>query len=210
MSLDPDNSSKTSGELTRVLAALKAGQADSVEELMPLVYSELRQMAATKLAREKPGQTLQATALVHEAWLRLVASDERDWRNRSYFFAAAAEAMRRILVETARRKCRQKRGGGWERVSLEGAELAQAPIDENILWVNEALEELTRIEPTEAKVVTMHIFAGMNHAEIGEVLGLSERSVKRYWTYAKAWLYQYIRQAQQDGSGGPPQPEQKQ
>jgi RNA polymerase sigma factor (TIGR02999 family) len=209
--LEPVNlDADAAGKVTRVLTALKSGDADSVNDLLPLVYEELRQMAAAKLAREKPGQTLQATALVHEAWLRLTGSGEPDWRNRSYFFAAAAEAMRRILVEIARRKCRQKRGGGWERVSLEGAELAQAATDENILWVNEALEELARIEPTEAKVVTMHVFAGMNHAEIGEVLGLSERSVKRYWAYAKAWLYQYIRQGRQEGCDGPPQAKPKQ
>ncbi len=193
-------------DVTRILDRVRQGDGQAAEDLLPLVYEELRKLAAQKMAHEAPGQTLQATALVHEAWLRLVASDGRDWRNRSYFFAAAAEAMRRILVESARRKCRQKRGGGWERVSLEGVELAQAPADENVLWVNEALEELTRIEPTEAKVVTMHIFAGMNHAEIGEVLGLSERSVKRYWAYAKAWLYDYIRQAQAGGSAGPPHP----
>jgi len=197
MTLDPD----AAGKVTRVLVALKSGDADSVNDLLPLVYEELRQMAAAQMAREKPGQTLQATALVHEAWLRLVSSEERDWRNRSYFFAAAAEAMRRILVETARRKYRQKRGGEWQRVPLEGVDLALEPTDDRILWVNEALEEFARLEPTEAKVVTMHIFAGMNHAEIGKALGLSERSVKRYWSYAKAWLYNYIRNEQQRLSG---------
>jgi RNA polymerase sigma factor (TIGR02999 family) len=186
-----------SGEVTRVLAALKSGDADSVNDLLPLVYQELRQMAAARMAREKPGQTLQATALVHEAWLRLVGADDRDWHNRSYFFAAAAEAMRRILVETARRKYRQKRGGDWQRVPMEGLDLAQEPTEDHILWVDEALEELTRLEPTEAEVVTMHVFAGMNHSEIGEVLGLSERSIKRHWSYAKAWLYDYIRREQQ-------------
>ncbi len=196
MNVDAD----AAGQVTRVLAALKSGEADSVNELLPLVYEELRRMAAAQMAREKPGQTLQATALVHEAWLRLVGSEERDWRNRSYFFAAAAEAMRRILVETARRKYRQKRGGDWQRVPLEDLDLAQEPTDDRILWVDEALEALARLEPTEAKVVTMHIFAGMNHAEIGEALGLSDRSVKRYWSYAKAWLYDYIRQEQQRNS----------
>ncbi len=200
MSLEPD----AAGKVTRVLAALKSGEADSVNDLLPLVYEELRQMAAIQMAREKPGQTLQATALVHEAWLRLAGSEERDWRNRSYFFAAAAEAMRRILVETARRKYRQKRGGDWQRVSLEGADLAPEPTDDRILWVDEALEALAQLEPTEAKVVTMHIFAGMSHSEIGEALGLSERSVKRYWAYAKAWLYNYIRHEQQGPAGPTP------
>jgi RNA polymerase sigma factor (TIGR02999 family) len=185
---------------------MKSGDPDSVNDFLPLVYQELRQMAAARMAREKPGQTLQATALVHEAWLRLVGSDDRDWHNRSYFFAAAAEAMRRILVETARRKYRQKRGGDWQRVPMEGLDLAQEPTEDHILWVDEALEELTRLEPTEAKVVTMHVFAGMNHSEIGEALGLSERSIKRHWSFAKAWLYDYIRREQQARSIAGPGP----
>jgi RNA polymerase sigma factor (TIGR02999 family) len=190
MNMEPD----AAGKVTQALAALSSGETDSFDDLLPLVYEELRRMAAAQMAREKPGHTLQATALVHEAWLRLAGSEERNWRGRSYFFAAAAEAMRRILVETARRKIRQKRGGDWQRVSFEGLDVAQAPADERVLWVDEALRELAKLEPTEAKVVTMHVFAGMSHAEIGGALGLSERSVKRYWAYAKAWLYNFIRQ----------------
>lgn len=188
-----------SGQVTQILAGLGAGHSGAASELLPLVYDELRHLAASKLAREKPGQTLQATALVHEAWLRLVNSEQQNWQNRSYFFAAAAEAMRRILVESARRKCQLKRGGQYIKVDLEGIDLPAVPPDEQTLLVDEALQALAKEDPVEAEVVKLHFFVGLKHAEIAEVLGLSERTVKRYWAFAKVWLFQHIREAQ-DGT----------
>ena len=173
-------------------APTEAADIRTAGELLPLVYTELRHLAAAQLARESSGHTLQATALVHEAWLRLVSSPQRNWRNRTYFFAAAAEAMRRILVEEARRRLRLRHGGSWQRVDLEGAELTQAPPDERIVLVDEALEELAQLDPVEAEVVKLHYFGGLNQVETAEVLGLSERTVKRYSAFAKAWLYRRI------------------
>lgn len=181
-----------SGDVTRLLNALSAGQAQAAEEILPLVYQELRRLAAWKMAHEPAGQTLQPTALVHEAWLRLVSRDHQNWQNRNHFMAAASEAMRRILVDQARRKQQVKRGGDWLRVDWEGLDLAEVTPDEKILLVHEALDELARLAPKEAEVVKLHVFVGLDQMEIAQILNLSQRTVKRYWAFAKVWLFRYM------------------
>jgi RNA polymerase sigma factor (TIGR02999 family) len=180
-------------EVTRVLSAIEEGDPHAAEQLLPLVYQELRQLAAQKLAQEKPGQTLEATALVHEAYLRLVDVDKaQHWDSRAHFFAAAAEAMRRILIDQARRKRRPKHGGGRNRVSLDEALcLGEAP-DDDLLALDEALAELARVEPAKAELVKLHYFAGLSLEEAGRVLGIAHRTAKRHWAYARAWLYAAI------------------
>jgi RNA polymerase sigma factor (TIGR02999 family) len=160
---------------------------------LPLVYEELRGLAAQRLTHEKPGQTLEATALVHEAYIRLIDSDRSaHWDSRGHFFAAAAEAMRRILIEQARRKRRPKHGGGCNRVSLDEALcLAKTP-DDDLLALDEALEKLAREEPAKAELVKLHYFAGLTLEEAGQVLGISHRTAKRHWAYARTWLYAAI------------------
>jgi RNA polymerase sigma factor (TIGR02999 family) len=182
-----------SGEVTRILNSLEQGNAAGADELLPLIYDELRRLAAAKMANEAPGQTLQPTALVHEAWLRLGADKQPDWQNRGHFFAAAAEAMRRILVENARRKLRLKRGGGQERTELHESAL-EAPVeDEKILQVNEALEALAAQDPQKANIVKLRFFGGLNHAEIAALLGVNEKTVRRHWEVAKVRLFQSIK-----------------
>ncbi len=181
-------------QITQVLASLKPDGSQTATTLLPLVYDELRRIAAAKMARELPGQTLQATALVHEAWLRLVDSKHQSWQNRAHFFGAAAEAMRRILVENARRKHQLKRGGNWQRVDLDELDIPELGPDEKVLAINEALSELAKVGAVEAEVVKLRFFAGMEHAEIARLLNLSERTVHRYWSFAKVWLYQYLRE----------------
>ncbi len=163
--------------------------------MLPLVYAELRQLAAARMARESSGQTLQATALVHEAWLRLTGSGSQKWRNRGHFFAAAAEAMRRILIENARRKSRLKHGGGQIRVQLDGLKLAAASPDEQVLQLEEALAKLQVEDAQKARIVVMKFFGGMSGGEIAEVLNVTERTVERQWAFAKAWLLSEIRKA---------------
>ncbi len=182
-------------QVTELLTSLKAEDPHSSEALLPLVYGELRRLAAAKMLQEQPGQTLQATALVHEAWLRLVSSELQSWDNRAHFFGAAAEAMRRILVENARRKHQLKRGGNWQRIDWNGLEIASLDPDDKILAINEALDELTRVGPIEAQVVKLHFFSGLEFAEMARLLKLSERTVHRYWSFAKVWLFQYMRGA---------------
>jgi RNA polymerase sigma factor (TIGR02999 family) len=175
------------GEVTRILEAVGRGERRAASELLPLVYEELRRLAAQRLARETPGQTLQATALVHEAYLRLVGGDpDRMWDGRGHFFAAAAEAMRRILVEAARRKSRKKRGGELRRTDLTDPP-APDP-DEDLLALDDALGRLAEEDPVAAKVVELRQFAGLGHEEIASALGISVYLARQKWTYARAWL----------------------
>jgi RNA polymerase sigma factor (TIGR02999 family) len=179
-------------DLTQVLQAIRRGDGRASEELLPLVYNELRQLAMARMAREAAGQTLQATALVHEAWLRMVGAGDRTWQNRAHFFGAAAEAMRRILVENARRKSRLKRGGGQFRLDIEDLDLAAATPDEKVLLMDEALEQLQKQDPEKARIVVLKFFGGLTNQEVAENLGITERTVERQWAYAKAWLFQKI------------------
>ena len=178
-------------EVTRILNALEAGEGQVAEQLLPLVYAELRKLAAHRMASENPGQTLQPTALVHEVWLKLVGQQNRQWQNRNHFFAAAAEAMRRILIDNARRKLRVRNGGGQQRVELD--DCAEAATSDQVLAVDEALEKLARLDPRRAEVVKLRYFVGLSFQEAAEVLGISEPTVKRYWSFARAWLYEEIR-----------------
>jgi RNA polymerase sigma factor (TIGR02999 family) len=180
-------------DITRILSAIEQGDRQAAEQLLPLVYDELRKLAAHKLAQEKPGETLQATALVHEAYLRLIGADpQRGWDSRGHFFAAAAEAMRRILIDNARRKRRPKHGGGRNRVSLDEALSLGRAADDDLLALDEALEKLAFEEPAKAELVKLHFFAGLNLEEVGQILGISHRTAKRHWAYARAWLYAAI------------------
>ena len=179
-------------DITLVLQALGRGEGQASEELLPLVYDELRRLAAARMAQEMAGQTLQPTALVHEAWLRLVGDKERTWQNRTHFFSAAAEAMRRILIESARRKSRLKRGGGQQRLDIEGLDLAVTTPDDRVLLIDEALEELRAEDPERARIVMLKFFGGLTNQEVAEILGVAERTVERQWAYAKTWLYQRI------------------
>ena len=179
-------------EVTRILDAIQQGDYKAGDELLPLVYDELRKLAAHKMANELPGQTLQPTALVHEAWLRLAGAENRRWENRAHFFAAAAEAMRRILIEKARRRQRLRHGGGQERVDIDDVDIASGNNDENLLRVHDALDRLAAEDKVKAEVVKLRFFVGLSDREVAEVLGLSERTVERHWAYAKAWLFRKI------------------
>ena len=180
-------------EVTRILSAIEQGEPGAAGQLLPLVYDELRKLAAQRLAQERPGQTLQATALVHEAYLRLVGGGEAQWNGRGHFFAAAAEAMRRILVESARRKLRHKHGGGLRRVDLDGLDLAvELPVDD-LPALDEALTRLADCEPEAARLVNLHCFAGLTVEQAAEVLGVSPRKAYRDWAFARAWLYREIK-----------------
>lgn len=181
-------------DITFVLDAMSKGDSRASEELLPLVYEELRKLAAARMAQEAAGQTLQPTALVHEAWLRLVGDGKRTWENRSHFFGAAAEAMRRILIERARRKSRLKRGGGQALLDIADFDVAAAMPDDKILLVNDALEEFKAEDPQKARIVLMKFFAGLTNEQVAEVLNLNERTVRRQWEFAKAWLFDRITQ----------------
>ena len=180
-------------EITQILQAVGRGEARASEDLLPLVYNDLRRHAARQMAREAAGQTLQPTALLHEAWLRIAGDGDCKWQNRAHFYGAASEAMRRILIENARRKSRLKRGGDQVRVDIEHVELAATTPDEKILLINEALERLQVHDPEKARVVVLKFFGGHTNHEVAESLGLTERTVERHWAYAKAWLFQNIR-----------------
>jgi RNA polymerase sigma factor (TIGR02999 family) len=180
-------------DVTRILSAVEEGDPHAAGQLLPLVYEELRKLAAQRLAQEKPGQTLQATGLVHEAYLRLVGVDQaRPWNSRGHFFAAAAEAMRRILVEQARRKGRLKRGGDGERVDLDGLEIAAPMPSDDLVALDEALTKLAEAHPEKAALVKLRYFAGLTVSEAAAVLGISSSTADRHWTYARAWLFRAI------------------
>jgi RNA polymerase sigma factor (sigma-70 family) len=199
-------------DVTRILSQIESGDPAAAEQLLPLVYNELRKLAAARLAQEKPGQTLQATALVHEAYLRLLGGGEKSevrdqkpespnatsdlppptsdlWDSRGHFFAAAAEAMRRILIDQARRKESQKRGGDWQRQELEGIEIAAAEPSLDILAVQAALERFERIDPQKAELVKLRYFAGLTIPQAAAALGISSTTADRHWAYARAWLH---------------------
>lgn len=177
-------------QITQILQAVDRGDPKAAAELLPLVYEELRKLAAARMANESAGHTLQPTALVHEAWLRLVGNDaQMQFANRAHFFAAAADAMRRILIDRARRKGSQKRGGNWERIDLDKVEFASDADDDTLLLVNEALDKLAQEQPQAAEIVKLRFFVGLTLDEAGQVLGFTERTAKRHWAFARAWLY---------------------
>ena len=179
-------------EVTRILSAIEQGDPQAASQLLPLVYDELRKLAAQKLAQEKSGQTLQATALVHEAYLRLVGEDrQQSFQDRGHFFAAAATAMRRILIDGARRKLTQKRGGGFERHDLDG--IAAPEPDAELLALDEALQKLAEADPLKAKLVELRYFVGLTGEQAAEVLGISPTTADRHWAYARAWLQAEVR-----------------
>jgi RNA polymerase sigma factor (TIGR02999 family) len=179
-------------DITQVLEAARQGDPQAATQLLPLVYTELRKLAAAKMARELPGQTLQPTALVHEAWLRVSGPGHTNFQNRAHFFAAAAEAMRRILIDNARRKHAARHGGGQLRIDLEEADIAAPADDEQLLAVHEALDKLAAEDPPKAELVKLRYFVGLSVEEAAEVLGISTPTVKRHWAYAKAWLYRQM------------------
>lgn len=191
-------------EVTRILSAIEQGDSHAAEQLLPMVYDELRKLAAVKLAEEKPGQTLQATALVHEAYLRLVTSANAPsqggtkeglrWDSRGHFFAAAAEAMRRILVNRARDHKRLKRGGSWKRVDLDRLAIVEDASDDDLIAIDDALERLAGEHQTAADLVKLRFFTGLTLEEAANALGLARRTADRYWAFARAWLYQALSQ----------------
>jgi RNA polymerase sigma factor (TIGR02999 family) len=194
-------------DVTRILSAIGQGDPAAAEQLLPLVYDELRRLAAQKLAQEKPGQTLEATALVHEAYLRLVASGEasapraQHWNSRGHFFAAAAEAMRRILIDQARQKRSQRRGGGRQRQPLDSMEIAAPQPAVDVLALHEALERFEQVDPAKAALVKLRYFAGLSLPEAAQALGISHTTADRYWSYARAWLHAELKKGDSDPGG---------
>lgn len=180
-------------EITQMLHAIERGDGRASEELLPLVYDELRRHAANRMAHEQTAQTLQPTALVHEAWLRVFGGGHQRWQNRAHFFGAAASAMRRILIENARRKSRLKRGGDQVRVDIEQVHLAATTPDEKMLLIDEALERLEKVDARKARIVELKFFGGFSNQDVAESMGVNERTIERQWAYAKAWLFQTIR-----------------
>jgi RNA polymerase sigma factor (TIGR02999 family) len=196
-------------DVTRILSSIEQGDPRAAGELLPLVYDELRKLAAQKLAREKPGQTLDATALVHEAYLRLVVAargerldpDEKHWNSTGHFFTAAAEAMRRILIDQARQKQSQRRGGGRRRQDIEHQEIAAAEPSLDVLAVNEALERFEKVDPLKARLVKLRYFAGLTIPQVADALGISSTTADRYWSYARAWLHAELKKDAPDAGG---------
>ena len=182
-------------DVTRILESIEHGDPKAADRLLPLVYEELRKLAASKMANEAPNQTLQPTALVHEAWLRLVGETNPNFSGRAHFFGAAAEAMRRILIEKARRKHAVRHGGDQQRVDIEVVDIAGPGNDDELLAVNDALDKLAAIHPVQAEVVKLRCFVVMTNAEAAQALGLTERTVKYYWSHARAWLIREINAA---------------
>jgi RNA polymerase sigma factor (TIGR02999 family) len=190
-------------DVTQILSAIEQGDPRAAEQLLPLVYEELRRLAAQKLAQEKPGQTFQATALVHEAYCRLVDAEKAEgWDSRGHFFAAAAEAMRRILVNRARDKKRRKRGGGQKRIDFNEANLSYEAPGADVLSLDEALEKLQHEQPACAQLVKLRFFAGLTQEESARVLGVTRRTADRYWAYARAWLYHALDTEERKEEGG--------
>ena len=183
-------------DVTRILERAQAGDSRAAEELLPLVYDELRRLAAAKMAHEAPGQTLQATALVHEAWLRLVGNENQKWNGRTHFFGAAAEAMRRILIENARRKRAARHGGGQAKLDINEIEIAAAPKDDELLAVSDALEKFAARDKQKAELVKLRYFIGLTTAEAAEVLGISVPTADRWWNFSRAWLFEEIEREQ--------------
>ncbi len=179
-------------DVTQILSRIKSGDPTAANELLPLVYEELKRLAAAKLTQERPGQTLQATALVHEAYLRLVGNADQQWDGRGHFFAAAAEAMRRILVDNARRKNRIRHGGQMQRVALDDFPVSVSAPDEDVLAVHDALDDLAQLDASAAELVKLHYFLGMSMDESAQLLGISPRTAYRTWSFARAWLFQRL------------------
>jgi RNA polymerase sigma factor (TIGR02999 family) len=180
-------------DVTRILTAIEQGDENASEKLLPVVYHELRRMAAHRMASEPAGHTLQPTALVHEAWLQLVDSRSQSWQNRAHFFGAAAEAMRRILIARARRRKTQRRGAGADHLDADELELAAPAPDDQLLALNEALDRFAALEPQQAELVKLRYFVGLKIPEAADILGISEATAKRWWTYARAWLFDQIK-----------------
>ena len=181
-------------DITLMLEAIKRGEKLASEQLLPLVYDQLRNLAAARMAQENAGQTLQPTALVHEAWLRLVNEERRTWHNRTHFFRAAARAMRQILVERARQKLSLKRGGGCDKISLGNLDVAIPLMDDRVLLVDQCLDRLEEEDPESARIISLKFFAGLTNKEVAAISGVTERSVERRWAYARTCLYELIQQ----------------
>ena len=179
-------------DVTRILTAIEHGDARAADQLLPLVYQELHRLAAQKISREPPGQTLQATALVHEAYIKLVGAESQNFSGRTHFFAAAAEAMRRILIDNARRKQRLRHGGGRQKVDLDDAEIAVEAPSDGLIALDEALERLAQKDKVKADLVKLRYFAGLTLEQAADLLNLPERTAKRYWAHARAWLYRQV------------------
>jgi RNA polymerase sigma factor (TIGR02999 family) len=186
----PNTPGAASNQVTRVLERVRCGELSAASELLPLVYDELRRLAAAKMAHERPDQTLQPTALVHEAWLRLVGNEEQKWNGRAHFFGAAAEAMRRILIENARRKAAARHGGGQARLDVNEIEIATTAPDDELLAVSDALEKFAAHDSQMAELVKLRYFVGLATEDAAEVLDISVRTAERWWNYSRAWLYQ--------------------
>src|SRR5215469_4237161 len=179
-------------DVTRILQSVESGDPRAADALLPLVYQELRKLAASKMANEQPNQTLQPTALVHEAWLRLTGNENVKWNGRAHFFGAAAEAMRRILIDNARRKQAARRGAGAQRLDIDDFEIAAPAKEEELLAINEALDELATVDKPKAELVKLHYFVGLTMDDCANVLGISVPTARRWWSYARAWLFQKI------------------